>query len=205
MASEITHVVYANAVRKKFLNNKKIDKAKFYVGNVFPDIRYQGGIKRSETHAKNPTVKNLLQINNSFKLGMYTHSLIDRERENVLRKSGFYNLFPKVDLLPSVIKFIEDKVTYHRVKNWPQIISYFDVIFDEEMELVKKDVALRWHKLNQQYFKQPPDKKTISDFLIGLRMEKNTIEKALQVMDKIEKNEQAMEAIKNTESRLFER
>ncbi len=45
MASQITHIVYANVVRKKFLADREIDEAKFYVGNVFPDIRYLGKYK----------------------------------------------------------------------------------------------------------------------------------------------------------------
>lgn len=42
MASQITHIVYGKVVLDKFLRDKGVDENKFYVGTVFPDIRYGG-------------------------------------------------------------------------------------------------------------------------------------------------------------------
>ena len=120
-------------------------------------------------------MKNLLEIQNSFKLGAYCHVLIDHEREKVLRKLGFYDLLSSNKVLPYAMKFVEDEMTYSRVKNWPEIISYFNEIFEEEVELVPRKSVVKWHNLFQDYSAKPPTEQTVADFINGLGFDNEII------------------------------
>ena len=203
MASQVTHITYAKVVKEKFLTGKHIDEAKFYVGNIFPDIRYLGDITREASHIKNPTVGSLLKIENSFELGMYCHALIDRKREEALMKLGFYDVIAKDDLIPYAIKLIEDQVNYPRTKNLPEVIGYLDSVFEEEVKLVPKDTVVKWHKLTSEYFSQSPTRQTIARFVEGLSIDKKIINSVLQLMDKVKENKKAMRLIETTEENLF--
>lgn len=203
MASQITHIRYAKVVRDKFLANKQIDEAKFYIGNMFSDIRYLGGISRESTHANNPTIEGLLEIDSSFELGMYCHALIDRKREETLNRLGFYDLLPGNKFLPYAMKFIEDVVVYSRVQNWTAIASYFETILEKETELVSQDSVTKWHGLIRNYFCEPPNRKTMASFVEGLGFDASTIESVVEVVEEIKKNKKAMRLIEMTEESLF--
>lgn len=203
MANQITHIVYADTVRRKFLADKQIDEAKFYVGNMFPDIRVLASITRTETHSDNPTVEEMLKIENSFEIGAYCHVLIDREREKVLKRLNFYDLFPEKRLLKYAMKFIEDEITYSRIKNWPEIISYFDVVFDEETKLVPQKFVLKWHDLIRAYFTEPPNRKTVNNLLTGIGMDINIIESIFKIMEEIKRKPEALKLIEITQEKLF--
>jgi len=77
MASQITHIVYGNEVKKGFLSSRNIDTKKYFIGNAFPNIRYLRVISQEETHAWDPVVDKLQSYKNDFELGMYVHALVD--------------------------------------------------------------------------------------------------------------------------------
>jgi len=203
MASQITHIAYANVVRKKFLADRHIGEAEFYVGNVFPDIRYLGEISREKTHPDNPTVEKLLKINDSFELGAYCHVLIDHERERALRKLGFYDLFHRSNFLSYAMKFVEDEITYPRVKKWSEIIPYFDSVVDEEVKLVPQKSVVRWHGLIQDYFSKPPNEGTVTNFIKGLGFDNNIIGATIEMVSEIKRNKEAVRLIEMTQEKLF--
>lgn len=151
MASQITHIVYGEKVREKLLIRKQIRQDKYFIGNVFPDIRYLGTISREETHPKDPVIEKLNDFDNSFELGVYVHALVDWEREKALDKLGMYDLIEKNQITSTALKLLEDEITCSLFNRWGEVIPYFDQILEEETDLVSEDIVYKWHKLLKTY------------------------------------------------------
>ena len=80
MATPITHVVLA----AKIFDNIFKDKIKkdFFIGSLFPDIRYLKVIDRDKSHFENLKLKDL-KNDDSFLAGVKFHSIVDIARENL--------------------------------------------------------------------------------------------------------------------------
>lgn len=203
MASQITHILYGKKVLDLFLRDKVVDEKSFFIGTLFPDIRYLGVIDREKTHDFTPTVEGLRNINNSFELGMYTHSFVDFEREKTLERLGAYNVMEKTKLSSYAMKFIEDEITYDLILDWNKYQAYLDEILEEETRLVSKESVEKWHKLLQRYFQRPTWDNVIA-FAKELEGFTPEILNAIRVEEtKIKANPKAMEIIRNTYSSLF--
>jgi len=121
-----------------------------------------------------------------------------------LQRLGLFDLIPKEGLVPQVVKFLEDQITYPGVKNWPEIISYLDSVLDEETELVSRNTVIKWHKLLQNLFTQPPTEGTVAKFAEGLGTKDDVIKPAIEMVGEIKKNKEAMRLIEITQEKLFE-
>lgn len=203
MASQITHIPYGNKVKEKFLSHLQINERDFYIGNVFPDIRYLGYVDRDKTHFHNPTVEGLLNLKSDFQRGMYAHALIDLERERVITDLGLYNLIPKDKYVIYALKFLEDEYTYTLINNWEIYKNYLQDIIPEELDFVPKDTALKWHHLLIQYFQKPTWENTIKfakDFQ-GITPE--LLDQIKIEIEKLRQDQQVIEIIQNTYNKLF--
>ena len=203
MASQITHISYGRKVIDLFLKDKQVDERKFYIGTVFPDIRYLKVIDRDKTHIDNPTTKGLKENTNSFELGCYTHALIDQERELTIKRSGFYEVLPNDSITTYAAKFLEDEIMYPLFKGWSEIIAYLDYITDEELKLIPKEAAYKWHKMLQDYFKSPPNKTSVTEFAEALGFDDKLIQAVTNRVEELRWNPKAMNIIKATYGELF--
>lgn len=154
MASQITHVVYG---KKIFDRHPNLSWKGFLIGTLFPDIRHYAKISRDKLHVQG-TSESLIPKNDSFKAGMYVHSLVDEKREKYISSKGIYDLLPKSKYVSSALKLVEDELVYDEIKNWEAIIRVLDSYSEEEFGVgIKKDEIKNWHKVLQEYFKKKPD------------------------------------------------
>jgi len=203
MASQITHIPYGEKVLSLFLKDKQVDERKFYIGTVFPDIRYLKVIDRDKTHINNPSIEGLKEITNSFDIGTYTHTLIDQERERTITKLGFYNDLPNDSITIYATKFLEDVITYPLFKEWPKVVSYLNDTLEEEAELVPKEAATKWHKMLQDYFESPPNKTSVARLAVALGFDNKLIQAVTNRVEELRGNSKAMNIIQLTDEYLF--
>lgn len=203
MASQITHIPYGKKVLDKFLSGRKIDEKKFYIGTLFPDIRYLGSIEREITHPANPTIEHLQVLTNDFEIGAYTHVLVDIERENVLQKLGAYNLLVPEPITFYAMKQIEDELTYNLYPDWGKIISYLDTILPEELVLAKEGPVRKWHNLLKKYFSSSPNPEMFKQLAKEINIDDAVIDLIEKKRKLIKEDQKLMGIIKDTYANIF--
>lgn len=203
MASQITHILYGEKVLNLFLKDKHVDERKFYIGTVFPDIRYLKVIDRNKTHIDNPSIEGLKEISNSFELGFYTHTLIDQERELTIKRLGFYDVLPNDRITTYAAKFLEDEIIYPLFRGWSKIISYLNDILEEETNLVPNEAVIKWHKMLRSYFENPPDKTSVTKFAVALGFDNKLIQAVTNKVEELRENHRVMKIVKTTFDELF--
>ena len=201
MASNITHIVLAKKALGTILNGKTIDFSKFYVGTLFPDIRKLGTISRETTHFKNPTKEKLLALTNSFDIGMYLHSLVDHDREQILEELGMYSVIEKTITNQTALKLLEDEVLYNEINNWEEIASYFSTIFREELALLPdKSELLFWHSLNKRYLLSETNPGKMAR---EMNINEKYINETHTVLDELRNNSKIIDLIHQMYDRIF--
>ncbi len=199
MASQVTHIVYASFIKQKFFLEREFDLKKYYIGNVFPDIRYLGVISRDLTHFKDPIISEMKKFKDPFQLGMYAHSLIDWEREKCLNKLGLYEILEKDRLNTLALKLLEDEMNYRLFDNWKQIAAYLDDVLQEE-SMVPLESAKRWHNLLQDYFLK---KKTALDLAEKVGIQTEIMNHLGERIEFLKRNEKVVRIIEETPRTLF--
>jgi len=76
MPNQITHIVLTSKVFDQTF--VKFNKSEFYIGTIFPDIRYLGVIDRAKTHFADVTLDSVLGAKTSFLAGLLFHNLVDK-------------------------------------------------------------------------------------------------------------------------------
>ena len=186
MAAPITHIVLADKVFNKYFSDK--DKADFYRGTVFPDIRYLGGIRRSETHFENITLFDVKK-ENSFFAGFKLHSLVDKIRERFIYKQNIYSSLPASRYILEAVKLIEDRLLYSKVKDWKSIKDHLNDFSKEEFSFkVNRNEVKKWHSLLGIYFDKEPQVENAIEFLSKLKGFKDSLEEMKFLMDKLDNN-----------------
>lgn len=205
MASQITHVVYGQLVLGKFLNGRKnLNLRNFFIGTLFPDIRYLGTIPKEKTHfEKDPNLSGLLTQTTSFKAGLYTHLLIDVERERVVERLNFYQLFPKEPITQYAMKFLEDEFTYSRYRNWKEIQIYLNNALPEEFEFTDQKTVRKWHSILNDYFAVPPSPESVVRFASHLLIPTDALPAMTKKVHEIRQHKKAIDIIANTQFQLF--
>lgn len=165
MAAPIAHIFCAlSLLNSGALNVDNV--ADFIVGTSFPDIRYLGVIKRSETHEKNITWNDVINAPNSFEQGRLLHSLLDESREEFIEQHHLYDLIPDSQFRTQILKFYEDIILYGMIDNWSEIAHCFDNIPLEELDYgIENKNLKRWHNLLKDYVSKQPDANQILFFL----------------------------------------
>lgn len=157
MASQITHVVYGQHILDQFLDRgKNINLRDYFIGTLFPDIRFLGTISREKTHVVPPPLKALSSEKTSFYKGFYAHLLSDIERERLLVDLGFYTLFLPEQNVQRASKLAEDILVWRQRENWQEVIDYLKDVLDEEREFTNEQTIRRWHDLLASYFQEQP-------------------------------------------------
>ena len=206
MASQITHVTYGQLVLDRFLRQKKnLDLRDFFIGTLFPDIRYRARLEKLKTHVVIESPDLLMDDKlSSFQTGLYVHCLIDFERERVVKKFGFYNHFPLDVFTSYAMKFVEDEFTYRRFTEWERVRSYLDSTLDEESQYASEKVVKEWHRGLQNYFSELPNQKTTRALAELAYIPDDVIVGSEKRTGEIKKSESAMKIIEATQDNLFQ-
>lgn len=171
MAAPITRIVLTEKIFDKFFKDKT--RKDFFIGTLFPDIRYLKVISRKKTHYDNLSVADL-KNDESFLAGVKFHSILDRSREKFIVENDMYSLCPKSKYITQSLKILEDEIFYQYVKNWNVYINYLNEILQAEKNYrISEKNLRRWHSLLQRYFRKKPDSKAVKNFAIILGLLRN--------------------------------
>ncbi len=193
MAGPISHIVLTSKVFDSLFYDK--DKLKFFVGTSFPDIRYITKCERQNTHLRGYTIQGIRGANN-FMSGLKFHSYLDDAQNEFMLNRNIYELLPKSNLSVSALKFFEDGLLYHKIKNWNGIIEYFDDVLEEELDFgIEKEVIRRWHYHLQDTFGEVGVEKNIKKFISISGKKGETGEKLISLVDDIKKNMKIVEVV----------
>ena len=195
MASPITHIALADKVFNKFFSDK--NRKDFFIGTVFPDIRYLGCIKREETHLSKINLKDVQDEKNSFMAGFKFHSLVDIVNARFIYSGIFLNFYPQYYL---AIDFVEDELFYNKVNDWDKIINFFKDILPEEKNfniIIKNTDLEKIHQIIQNNFCETPNNKNRYDLIRAINFPEDIISKILVATDELKKNKKAIEAVEN--------
>lgn len=203
MATEIAHVIYAEKALKTILKGRKVNRKKYFLGNLFPDIRYLGEISRDETHVEPLDLFELERIKNSFELGMSTHALVDIEQAKLLKEMGIYNLVPRSTISRLAIISLEAEILHPFFDKWEEIVSFLKEPIREELETVSEKAVDRWHKILIKYFSNPPNKRTMTDFARAVGFSKSTIDLTFAKMDELRRTKEVIKLIKKMHQSIF--
>lgn len=169
MAGPVTHIVFAILMLQFLPQN--IDRKAFIVGTSFPDIRYMARIAREKTHIKPVSWDAVVQAPTSFYAGMLFHNLVDIIRMTrfepdffVLNKSEQTPIY--INLFPLILKTAEDAYLYEKTDQWKEIASYFDTVYQEELDFgISEETVRAWHHLIQAYIAHQVSPESIARFV----------------------------------------
>ncbi len=175
MATPIAHLWTARMYTD---GHPHMDVAPFFIGAVFPDIRYLGTIDRSVTHAASADESKRFATEPPFASGVLFHQLLD-----MYEHPFAYTLATdlKLDQHPHIyssIKLFEDEVLFSRLTNWDQLESIFQSPRPEEIAFgVSPEIIQRWHQHLRAYCTQPPSPSTRTPLYraIGVPLEDDQI------------------------------
>jgi len=200
MAAPITHVALAANVFDRLFKDKT--KKDFFVGTLFPDIRYLKVIKREQTHPPRPAMNNFTE-EDSFSAGLKLHSLIDITREKFIVKSGAYSLLPESKHATQALKMFEDCLFYSRINDWQKYIKYLDDVLPAETGFgVSSSDIERWHTILQKYFQSQPDEHTINEFGHSLGFSISALREINFTIDQLKTNKEIISIIEGLEQSL---
>lgn len=134
------------------------EKKLFLLGTVFPDIRYLGVIKRSQSHFKGMTLEKVHQTSSPFLRGMYFHSFVDEYREKFVRNSQIEKKFIEIprNLQGTFLKLVEDQIIDVKY-DWSQFRIYLAAIPEDEKKYdIDLQALTQWHTGLTVYFSTLP-------------------------------------------------
>lgn len=202
MAAPITHIVLAEKIFTKFFGDK--NKKDLYLGTSFPDIRYLGIIEREKTHFHDLKIQEL-QTLPAFEAGLKLHSLVDEVRETFVQAQGIYQLAPDSPYTTLAIKFFEDQILYHKVKNWPEIAAYFSEASQAELAFGLKNAdILVWHQFLRSYFTNGPTEQGVRDFVKTVSRPAVMAEEMIKINRAMADNQQIIKIINDLYERFEE-
>jgi hypothetical protein len=187
MATPITHIALTEKVFDQFFKGKI--RKDFFIGTLFPDIRYLKVIDRDETHYNHLSISDLGN-DESFSAGVKFHSILDHVRENFIVVNNTYSLCPESKYIKQSLKMLEDEMFYQHVKDWTVYADYLNEILQVERDygIVAKDLK-KWHSLLQEYLQQQPDNDAVRRFALGVGFTE-------EVVDEINYNKAVMKTNK---------
>lgn len=157
-ASPITHMILA----KKWMEHVHAfhgkDKDAFLYGNLFPDIRYLGGISRAETHPSGLSLEDIQQAHTPFLAGMHLHAWLDEAREGLVLSWGIYAHVEKyAEGYPAtLLKMVEDEILYERISPICEIWQTMHIPKEAFAFGLTKKKILAWHAILCLHFSCRP-------------------------------------------------
>jgi len=183
MATELSHLFYAQKVLAKDLGF--FNKKDFFLGTVFPDIRYLGVITREESHGQLKSFNEISEVESSFMAGVHFHTLMDYARQTFIRNNGFYRKYENGHQYTISGKLFEDFLLFKQVENKAEIIESFLKVTKEGIGFNIEEQAIQsWFNEIAKYLEVGPNNESIERFLrfLGFRDEPITL-----ILNNIEK------------------
>lgn len=170
MAGPVTHIVLALQILH--LLPTTVDRQAFIIGTSFPDIRYMAKLERDKTHIEPVSWNDVVNEPSSFRAGMLFHNLVDEVRlqyfePNFYDKTNLSQYTPiYIKLFPLMLKTAEDAFLYTKTNRWKEIASYFDTIYQEELDFgVPEHVLRTWHEMIKTYIAHETTAESIAQFV----------------------------------------
>jgi len=197
MPTPITHVVFAEEVRKREF--PRVERRAYHVGTSFPDIRYLNVIKRDETHPTNIDFHDLKEAG-PFEVGVKIHSLIDSAVAFFIEKNQgiFDEACPNTEHIVPALDIFMDQYFYGRVSDWNSYSEYLDQILPEEEDYgIDEDAIKTWHELLKMYFQNKPNDAIARSYANSLGFSPEKIEQIMENVASMRGSERIVEALEN--------
>ena len=197
MANQITHIALAEKEYASLFS--KFDKTGFYIGTVFPDIRYLGAIERDKTHDKKFLLSDILDSGNTaFQAGVKYHCLVDVVREKFMTEQDLYSLVPQSKYITQAVKCLEDEIFYPEVSDWGVYSDMLHRILPEETAYgIPPDDVARWHQLLAEYFSKAPDDASRELLMMSIGFPKTVVDEINALVRQMRGSKPVIGVIKN--------
>src|SRR3989339_34370 len=193
MAFPIAHIVLAEKVFGRFFKDK--NKKEFFVGTLFPDIRYFKIIEREKTHFRGLFLADL-EKETAFNAGLKFHSILDQVREMFIEENDVYSFCPESGQIKRSLKALEDEIFYPLLENWPEYAGYLTEVLPEETAFgVEEKTVKKWHTLIREYLLEPPSEQSRQE-LFGLGFPNETVREINETVAKIKTDEKVTGILK---------
>jgi hypothetical protein len=160
-ASPLFHVVVAEKWLTAFEDYNEDEKCAFFLGTLFPDIRYLAGLSRSTTHEYGFSLEQIRAIEDPFLKGIRVHVFVDDVREKFVERQEIIKILDetKGDKI-LYLKFLEDEILYSaREKGASLPICHYLKQFDPaEFTFTSQEILEEWHELLRGYLSTRPSR-----------------------------------------------
>jgi PAS domain-containing protein len=193
MATPITHIALADSVFDTYFEGKS--KRKFFVGLLFPDIRYLQVIARDQIHFSHVHIQQIIS-EDSFLAGAKFHSLIEQIREEFMRAHSVYYSFPRNDITVHAMHFLEDELLYDVVSDWREYRDLYTTVLPDELHWKVADSDInRWHQSVRQYLAVKPDDRIRREYLEWLGCNREEAHEVNQTVAEMRSNPDIVQMI----------
>jgi hypothetical protein len=204
MASQVAHIVYAKKYFEKVSDHGIINKDKFLLGCVFPDIRrIDENIKRKDTHLRFSPIDLNFEGMDNFQSGWKFHLYCDMRREEILNNYNFYSLENTTEFAGQSAKMLEDEIIYDNYNNWEKIASYFNSPpeINNGIGVTRKTLEL-WYAILAKYIEKKPDSRSIKIFLSKSFSTAQNSSVIAGTVDELRKNGKVIEILKKVKEEI---
>jgi hypothetical protein len=201
-ALPITHLFLAEKWVSSNESYTEAEKKAFYLGSLYPDIRYLGIISREKTHQTKLTIDDIKKTKDPFEKGKKLHCYIDEQRAQYIKDQKILEIFDGVpkDHIYMFARLLEDEILFDKVKATNPSVYFTSIQKEEVTEEISADYVRIWHSLLSKYFQYKPSTimKRLSFFHQSyLGISSDTIQKWSSLIPLWEKNEQIRQHVKD--------
>lgn len=202
MSMQICHIVFADQIQQRLA--RKFSEKEFFIGNVFPDIRYPTGLDRAITHHPMYPVSNLSlgsieAAATPFEAGIVSHCLIDQLTHRFREERGLYELVVArhgIAYPDRSLKLLEEELFYTRFSRWPAVTEYLQTILPEErLYPIEAPALTDWHQAVSAYIQQPPHQASEEAFAQALGFSEDKITDVFAQYDRIRQDQDMLKAM----------
>lgn len=146
-AAPLTHLYAAQLWNDYVEGFNKEESCAFFLGNLFPDIRYLAEIPREMTHINGVSFRDVKEHLSPFVKGLIFHSVIDELREHVVIESEIYSILEDVESehLTTLLKLVEDEILWDMLDG-KQFLPFLKSVIEEELQTgISPDLIRKWH------------------------------------------------------------
>ncbi|MEI6242882.1 MAG: hypothetical protein WCP39_05710 [Chlamydiota bacterium] len=157
-ALPITHLFLAEKWVEINENYDESEKKAFYLGNLYPDIRYIGVSTREKTHIPHLTIEDIKHTKDPFEKGVKLHSFIDDQRAIFIKNEKIVDVFEGVpkETQYMFLRLLEDEILFGQLSS-VKPSSYFSIVQKYEInDTITEDHVRVWHTLLSKYFQCKP-------------------------------------------------
>lgn len=159
-ASPLFHTVIAEKWLAAFEDFNESEKQAFFLGTLFPDIRYLAGIPRDVTHDRGLTLEQIKATKDPFQKGVRVHSFVDEQRVEFLKNQDVLKIFDEISGDKILyLKFLEDEILYPMQKenHFFYVCEYLKNFDESELEFkISQEILAEWHDIHRKYLSMRP-------------------------------------------------